>query len=66
MDAHLALHEDAAALNCLDEAIRERADWLVALGRDAEFGTVASDPRFQGRLKRAGLFSPRDATAGAQ
>jgi TolB-like protein/DNA-binding winged helix-turn-helix (wHTH) protein len=63
IDAYLALHDDAAALNCLDQGIQERADWLVPLGRDPEFAKVASDARFEARLKQAGLI-PASRTIG--
>ncbi len=64
MDAYLALGEDNAALNCLDEAIREHADWLVPLAQDNEFRRVASDPRFQSRLQNAGFPLQAYAHAG--
>jgi TolB-like protein/DNA-binding winged helix-turn-helix (wHTH) protein/Tfp pilus assembly protein PilF len=55
IDAYLVLGDDAAALRCLDDGIRQRADWLVPLQQDAEISRMASDPRFQARLKQVGL-----------
>jgi len=57
IDAYLALGDDAAALKCLDEGIRLRADWLVPLNQYSELSRVASDPRFQARLRQVGLPS---------
>ena len=57
MDAYLALGDAPAALRCLDEGIRERADWLVPLNQSAEFSRMVSDPRFHERLKQVGLLA---------
>ena len=53
---YVALHDDGAALNCLDQGIEERADWLVPLSQDTEFVSMTSDARFHARLKQAGLI----------
>jgi tetratricopeptide (TPR) repeat protein len=64
IDAYLALHDDAAALNCLDQGIQERADWLVPLDQDPEFARVASAAPFQARLRQAGLIPASGITGG--
>lgn len=57
MQAYLVLGDDDAALKCLDDGVRQRADWVVPLLESDELRNKVSDPRFRARLSEAGLLA---------
>ncbi|HEY6274344.1 MAG TPA: winged helix-turn-helix domain-containing protein [Terriglobales bacterium] len=52
---YIALHDDDGAMRWLEEAYRERDEWLVYLEVYPEFNPLRSDPRFQELERKVGL-----------
>ena len=53
---YLGLHEKAKALAELEEAYRERDEWMVTLKASSELDPLRSEPRFQALLRSMNLF----------
>lgn len=54
---YVALNDNDSAFHWLDEAIKNRADWLVFLKVDPRFDRLHSDPRFTELLRQLNLKS---------
>jgi serine/threonine-protein kinase len=52
---YIALKDRELALQWLDKALDEGADWLVFLKVDPRFNSLRSDPKFLALQKRAGF-----------
>jgi len=55
---HVALGEHSEALDCLEEAVRERAADVAWLAVRPVFSSLRGDPRFAALLKQLGLETP--------
>ena len=53
-EVYLALGDKEKALGCLEQAVQERADWIIQINANPGFGALRNDPRFQDLVRRVG------------